>query len=932
MNHLRKIFIAASCVSIWSNISAQQIPADPAVRTGKLANGFTYYIRHNQEPQKRVELYLINKVGSNLEDEDQQGLAHFMEHMNFNGTKNYPKNDLVDFLQRAGVRFGADLNAYTSFDETVYQLPIPTDDPAMFGNGLKILRDWAQEAALDPTEIEKERGVVLEEERLGKGARDRMSRQYMPLILNHSRYASRLPIGIDDVLTKFKPEVIRRFHHDWYRPDLQALIIVGDVNLDEAERMVRIRFADLKNPANERPRPTYNVQLGSGKQFITVTDKEEPASGIEILMKHKARGVQTEADYLELMKRGLLNQLLNQRRYSELAALPNTAFRGVSLSISELLGGVDMLDFNVSSKDEHLEQAFRQTFTVFERIKRFGFTANELSRAKEDYLRTVQNSFNERDKTPSVSFVKEYQALFLHKEAAPGIAWEYDFVKKHIGDISIADLTALLKEYTSSPDVDVLVTGPEKFRSVLPDSSKINTWINAVTQQALKPYDDSTPVKSLLAKKPKPGKVIARTVTPKLNLTRLTLSNGLTVILKSTTFKNDQILYYGFAPGGSGLYNGIDFDIASNAAGLESNYGWGELNPVELSKALTGKIASSKVGTTLRSDIVNGSAVPEDLETALQLTWLQFTHPRKDSVLFKNLIDNAKSALANRYVEPNNVFADTVNFVMANYNYRFAPPTVDRMNKIAMDRAYDIYRERFGDASGFTFVFVGNFTEASIVPLIERYLGSLPSTHTNVKVPDLGIHIPAGIITKKVYKGTEDKATVRMVFSGKYDYNALNNIKLKALGDILQIKVLQQLREAESEVYSPQVQVIFNKYPEPRFAIFVSFGCAPKNVDHLINLVEQETGTLAAAGPEADDLEKFKASYKKNIELALKDNSFWLGYLSGQLESKENPLQVLDLEKNLNLIDAATLKAAAEKFLSGENVLTFELLPATQAP
>jgi len=906
---------------------AQQIPLDPAVRTGTLKNGFTYYIRRNSEPQKRAELYLVNKVGSVLEDNDQQGLAHFMEHMNFNGTKHFPKNDLIDFLQRAGVRFGADLNAYTSFDETVFQLPIPTDDANMLGNGLNILRDWVQEATLDSIEIEKERGVVLEEERLGKGARDRMSRQYLPLIFNHSRYSNRLPIGKDEVLTKFKPGVIRRFHRDWYRPDLQALIVVGDINVDETEKMVQTMFSNLQNPSPERARTKYDIPLDKGRHFIAVTDKEENETNLEIMMKHPVQVIRTKSDYLESMKRGLLNEMINDRRYSELAILPNPGFRDVRLGISEFFTGIDMLDFDVSAKDGRLKEAFEQSWSVLERIKRYGFTAPELARAKRDFLRKVQNNLNEKDKIASVNFVKEYQSNFLHGEAAPGIEWESEFINGHINQISLSDLTATLKEYLSPGDVDVIVTAPESQKPMLPDSATLETWIQHIGELPLKEFQDQPASNSLLAELPKPGKVVSRSEIPELKVTKLVLSNGITVILKPTDFKNDQIAYSGFAPGGASLYNNADFDIASNAAGIESSYGWGRLNPVQLSNALTGKIANSRVGITPRSEVVNGSASPQDLETALALTWLQFTGPRKDSVLFKNVTDNAKAAVANRYAEPNNVFADTMSYVMSSYNYRFAPPSVDRLDKITLDRTFDIYKERFGDASGFTFVFVGNFTEATITPLLLRYLGSLPSTRSVVKVPNLGAHIPSGIITKKVYKGSEEKATVRIAFSGTYTYSPLNNLKLKALGDILQIKVLQQLREAESEVYSPQVQVTFNKYPEPRYAIFVSFGCAPKNVDHLINLVEQETGELAANGPQTDDVVKFQAAYQKNVELALKDNGFWLGYLVGQYENQEDPGQILGLNKSLSLINDRSLKEAAAEYLSGQNVLTFELLP-----
>ncbi|OKS88747.1 M16 family metallopeptidase [Mucilaginibacter polytrichastri] len=924
---LKKTAITSIVLCSFLSAQAQTIPADPAVRTGKLANGFTYYIRHNEQPNKRVGLYLVNKAGSILEDEDQRGLAHFMEHMNFNGTKHYPKNELIDYLQKAGVRFGADLNAFTSFDETVYQLPIPTDDPAMFGTGLNIMRDWAQEATLDPPEIDKERGVVLEEERLGKGARDRITRQTFPVLLNHARYADRLPIGLDAVLTGFKPAVIKRFHHDWYRPDLQALIIVGDIDVNEAEKLVKAKFADLKNPANERPRTPYTIPLTGKIQFLAVTDKEQPDVSLDVIMKHEAPALKTEQDYLNSIKSNLLNNLIDTRRNAQLARLPNPAFTGVSMGIGGLLNNLDMFSFTVNVKQGQLQQGFAQAWRVLEGIKRYGFTEKELNRAKQNYLRGLQNAVSEQGKTPSVNFVKEYQNLFLHGEASPGITWEYQFTQDHIKGISLADITALMNSYLQSKDVDIIVTAPEKDKGGLPDSAIVSGWMNAIGEEKIESYREEQVVKPLLSDFPKPGKVVSREEIPQIGVTKLTLSNGLRVLLKPTDFKNDQIIYSAFSPGGTSLYDGTNFDAASNAGSLMSLMGLGSFNSVQLSQVLTGKVARSSASIGVRSENINASTTPQDIETALQLTYLQFTAPRKDTLMFKNTMDKAIAELATRYNNPNQVFADTINYVMSNYSPRYAPPTEVRLKAITLDRIYDIYRERFADAANFTFVFVGNFTIEKLQPLLERYLGSLPTTHQHEQPRNLGQHIPTGLLDKKVFKGLENKATVRVVLSGDYHFGPVANLQLKALSDILQIKILQHLREAESEVYSPQVSEGFNKLPQNRFAIIVQFGCAPRNVDHLVSLLQDEIKKLRENGPEADDIEKFKAQYQKSLEQALKDNSFWSAYISSQFENQDDPLQVQDLLKNANQIDAASLKQAAQVFLSGKNMITFELLP-----
>jgi zinc protease len=421
--------------------------------------------------------------------------------------------------------------------------------------------------------------------------------------------------------------------------------------------------------------------------------------------------------------------------------------------------------------------------------------------------------------------------------------------------------------------------------------------------------------------------VVSKSYIAKINTTTLTLSNGVKVVLKPTDFKNDEIRFNAFSPGGTSLYSDADYDNAANAAPLMSRFGLGDFNPVQLAAVLNGKDVNVTVGVGQRSQNVNGKTSVADLETALQLVYLQFTKPRKDSIIFKTIISNAKDALSNRYAEPNNVFADTISRVMGNYAFRNSPSTVERLDKISLQRAYDIYKERFADASGFTFTFVGNFDVAKITPLLEQYLGALPALHKKEQARDLGIHIPGGLITKKVYKGAENKAIVRLVISGDYQFSQLNNLLLNALGSTLQIKLLQHLREAESEVYSPSVQTTYNKYPKTRFAVIISFGCAPKNADHLINMVEMEMASLRENGAEADDVQKYKASYTKSLELALKDNGTWLAYLAGQQENNEDILQVLESDKNLEKISPATLKQAAAVFLNSQNMISFELLP-----
>lgn len=925
--HTKHVVIAAMALLGIQEAMAQSIPPDPAVRTGKLSNGFTYYIRHNETPRNRVQFYLVNKVGSVVEDEDQRGLAHFLEHMNFNGTTHFPKNELISKLQKAGVQFGADVNAHTTFDYTTYELPVSTDDPAIVELAVQIMRDWAQEATLDPAEIEKERGIILEEERLGKGAGERMARRYFTMLLNGSRYADRLPIGLDSILINFQRPAIKRFRSDWYRPDLQALIVVGDIDVQRMEQMVKKQFGSLKNPKPARERIAYHVPLTGKDQFLVVTDKEATATELQVYFKHKAAEIRTEADYMLLMKRALFNQMMNTRRFNELSRERNPALVSAGMQIEPLLGGLDVFRFTVTARDGQLQKAFEQGWSVLERVRRYGFSQYELDRAKQQYLRRLEVSLNENDKTPSLNFVKEYQDHFLEGEAAPGIAWEYRFAKEKVPAITLKDINALTTEYLRDTDRDVLLMAPEKDKASLPARTTVMEWIGNMQGIRLDPFKEDTTTHVLISDLPKSGTTVSSSDIPEVGVKTITLSNGLKVILKPTTFKNDEIRFRAFAPGGTSVYDDNDYDAAASAVSIISSFGVGKLSPVELTSAMNGKVAEAVPYISARTQGIQGSSSVQDLETALQLIYLRFTQPRKDSVMYDNIITRSRAVLPNRYADPGNIFNDTMAYVMGNYSYRNSPPTLEKIDKISLQRSFDIYKERFADAANFTFVFTGSFDADGIQPLLEQYLGSLPATNRKETATDRGIHLPAGQVVKTVHAGTADKALVRLVISGDYPFSQENNQILNSLSQVLQIRLLQTLRESAGEVYSPSVQFQYNKLPGNRYAFIVAFGCAPENVDHLIGLVKKEMEAMRNTPVAAENIEKIKASTLRNTELALKDNAFWLSYLSGQLENDEPLLNVLNAQKVLDAITPGSLHEAARLYLTEKNVIQFVLLP-----
>jgi len=913
-----------------NNSDNEVLPLDPAVRYGKLPNGFTYYIRHNEEPKGRVLMYLVNKAGSILEDEDQRGLAHFMEHMNFNGTKHFPHNELVNYLQKIGVRFGADLNAYTSFDETVFELPVPSDKPELVKSGLEVMRDWAQEATLDPGEIDAERGVVLEEKRLGKGAQERMSRQYYPMLLNHSRYAERFPIGLDTVLNNFKRPTIYKFYHDWYRPDLQALIVVGDIDVNQIEKAIRSSFSDLKNPVNERPRPTYTVSLTGKNQFMAVTDKEMPATQMVVYIKSKAQLVKTESDYRRAIDESLINIMLKER-LNELGQAADAPFIGGQAGFSGFLGGLNTFAVSVSAKPGELERGFKAAWREIQRAKQFGFTITELDRAKADYLEEMNSELKEKSKLNSVSYVKEYQQNFLQQTAAPGIVYEYNLVKRNLPGINLDGVNYLLKTAIKETDRDVLVLAPDKAKNTLPDEAAFASWIKSVAQETLSPYIDEVSKKPFLITQPSPGKIVSEQKNDQLNVITYTLSNGIKVLVKKTDYKNDEVNFRGFSNGGTSLYPDSVFHSAQAVNTISMYLGAGNYSPSELKKYDAGKKMGVGVSVDARRQLVVAQTTNQDLQAALELTYARITEPRKDTSLFKAEIGKERAVLGNRGNSPEQVFHDTVIAVMTSHKLRDLPLTPEGLDKINLDKAFEVYKERFADESGFTFVFVGSIDTLILKPLLEKYIASLPATYKVVNYKEL-YHYPTGVIERIVYKGTEPKATVLMNFTGTFPYGYSNNLKLDALREVLLIRLTERLREQESEVYSPQVSAGASKLGGEYFNFEIGFGCAPQNVNKLIASTLDEINKLKTNGPTQTNLDKYKTEAIRKLETDQQTNSYWENYLIRQLQDKEDLDEVFNYKNAINAITIEDVRQMAEGYLTGKNFIKLILMPETAKP
>ncbi len=902
------------------------LPFDHEVKTGKLENGFQYFIRKNEEPKDRVTMYLATKVGSILESEQELGLAHFMEHMNFNGLKHFPKNELVNYLQSAGVRFGSDLNAYTGFDQTVYQLPIPSDDPELLKNGLQVLRDWAQDALLTDEEIDKERGVVLEEMRGGRGAQQRMRDQYLPIMLNNSLYSNRLPIGTEEIIKNFSYDVLRDFHKKWYRPDLQALIIVGDVDLEAIEAEVRRLFGDLKSPENPPERVEHKVPLLDKNQFIAVTDPEMTYTLGQISIKHKEEKVETVRDFRRSILKSVYNTMLNAR-LSELSQSANPPFIQANVGIGGFLGGLDAYTAFFAAKPNEFENGFKALVRELERVQKYGFTETEFGRAIVAIQKNNETAYIERDKKKSDSYVNRYLNFYLEDSPALSNEDSYKLYNQLLPTLTLKEVEEIGKEFYVDTNRDVIIMAPDKEKENLPDEQRVNTWFDEIEGEEISAYEDKVSDLPLLSKEPPAGNVASVKAMETIEAKELTLSNGVRVVLKPTTFKNDEILISAFSPGGTSLYGDDDYFSAAQAASLVNSSGVGQLNTIELRKYMTGKNVNISPYINERSEGVSGYTDKEGLNTAFELIYGYFTEPRIEDDIFQSIITRSLSMISNQESDPNFVFRKSILESLYNGSIRRVPISEEGIKQIDKERALAIYRERFADASDFVFTIVGSFTEEDIKPYLEKYLAALPVLDRKEQSKDLGLYEPEKGFEKIVRKGQEEKANVMLTYYGDYTYSEIENLNMNALERVLSIKLIERLREEESGVYGTGARSSTSKEPKNRYSFTVSFGTGVDRYESLIASALDEINKVKQNGPLASDLEKFKIEQKRQLELSLKENKFWMGQISGAYQREEDPTYINRYLEDLEKVSAESIKEVANKYLKEEKLFKFILLP-----
>jgi zinc protease len=907
----------------------ERLPLDPAIRTGKLANGLTYYIRQNAEPSKRAELWLAVNAGSVMEADNQKGLAHFLEHMLFKGTQRFPSQTLLDFLQSLGMKFGPDINAYTSFDETVYTLQIPTENDTDISKAVDVLQDWASAATLSPQDFDKERGVIVEEWRLrDKTAAGRMQDKIVPMLLGDSQYAQRLPIGDMEIVRNAPVDALRSFYQQWYRPDLTAVIAVGDFDVDKVEALIRERFSQLPEAAaNAAPRPVFDVPARAGTSALVVKDPENPQTLVSIYQSRPARTLETVGEYRDLLLDYLVSIMLNQR-YAEVAQQPDAPFLQAQAGNENLVRPTDVYGLSALVNEDKALAGLDALMTEFERARQYGFTASEMERAKLDILRFYESAAKERKTSDSGGYANEYVDLFLRNVASPGIDYEYSLVQRLLPGITLDDANQRIAGLVTANNRAIILQAPDKADLKLPGETELTATVDAVATKKLEPYADRVAQTNLMDQKPAPAAIVSEKTLSELGATEITLANGVRVIMKPTTFKKDEVVFSATSPGGTSLVTDADFPEAAVAASWVNNSGVGDLTETELTKLLAGKLVGVSPVIGELKEGFRGTASPDDLETALQLVYLYATDPRRDENSFQVLRNQLESGLKNRSLTPESGFEDALNEILCGKSVRCGPLPLDQVDKLDEQRTFEIYRDRFADFSDFTFTFVGSFDPETLKPLVQTYLGSLPSTGRNETGRNVRIDPPTGIVEKTVHKGLEERARTRVEFTGAFSPTLQSEVTLDVLENLLDIRVVDVLRQKLGATYSPQAATRWELLPKPTYRAIIDFVSDPKRVDELTQATFSLLDDLRTNGPTDADVLKAKEQARLAHQKALEDNSVWLTQLQDHLTtSGDDGSDILKYEQALAGVTAKDLQQAVQTYLPADRYVKVVLYP-----
>lgn len=924
---MRKILFTLLAALLFSMpVLAQQmppLPTDPKVKVGKLENGLTYYIRSNAEPKGQAEFYIVQKVGSILEEESQRGLAHFLEHMAFNGTKNFPGKNMINWLEKNGVKFGANLNAYTSFDETVYNISnVPIARESVLDSCLLILHDWSSFITLDSKEIDEERGVIREEWRTRSDAKLRMMEKMITEIYSGTQYANRMPIGLMDVVNNFKYQEIKDYYNKWYRPDLQSIVVVGDFDADKVEAKIKTMFADIPKPINPAERTEFKVN-DNEKPIVSInTDPEANSTQILVFFKREQMPKElrpTAATLVSDYMSSIIQSMLNDR-YAELTQKANPPFtfaicQDGNFMISQTK---DAFTLVAGCKEGEISTALSSLLNVAESARKFGFTASEYERAKSNYLKDVETLFKDKEKQKNGYYVQQYVNSFITGEPIPGIDTEYMLIQQLTKAIPVDQINKYATELIGENNLIVAINGPAKNGVTYPSKEEVVALIGKARTENVTAYVDKVSNEPLISKLPKAGKVVKETKDPKFNATVWTLSNGAKVIVKKTDFKDEEIIFTATSKGGTSLFDdkeGINLKMLDDIISLG---GVGNFSNTDLPKILAGKKASVSANTDVKSASLNGSCSPKDLETMMQLTYLTVTAPRIDEEAFQSFLGRTKAMLANYEAQPMVAFSDSMTKALYNNHPRSLRTKASDIDNINYQRCMNIYKELYSNAGNFIFTFVGNVDPATLKPLVEQYIASLPSTKKKTEARDIKMYPRTGEFRNEFNKEmATPKATVYTVYTGKIDYTPENRIKMRLLNQLLDIIYTEKIREQEGGTYGVGVRPNISNYPYGNFSLMIGFDTDPKLIEKLQSKVKEELANVAKNGVKEEDLAKTKEYLLKNYKEAQRDNGYWMSTIDTfYTEGTDN---YTGYEAKVNAVTVNDIKALVSHILAQNN-------------
>jgi zinc protease len=905
----------------------QSIPFDAVVRTATLPSGLKYFIRQNSRPAKRLSLRLAVKAGSLFEADDQQGLAHLIEHMAFNGSAHFKPGELVSYFESIGARLGPHVNAYTSFDETVYMLDVPSDNQEVVQKAVTALADFAGGLSLTKEEIDKERGVVIEEWRGGLGAGSRIRDKQLPILFYQSRYAERLPIGKPDIIRNAPAERLRAFYDTWYRPDRIAVVAVGDVEPSQIEQTIKAAFSPLTARAAAAQPPDRKVPLHQQPLVSIVADPEVTRSTVEIVRKRAREGEQKVGDYRRDLVARIIDHIMDER-FSDLERKPDAKFLSAGAGNSALSRDVATFDMEARVQDGKLEDGAAVLTTEANRVREFGFGTAEIERAKAWMKAFYEHAYTDREKTESGSFAQEYVSYFLNDEPSPGIEYEYKLVQQLLPTITDADTSNLARALLKDDSRVILATMPQKSGVKVPSEAELQAAIAAASATRVTPWTETATSRALMENPPSGGSVASKRTLEDIGVTIVRFANGVEAWLKPTDFKNDQILFTLNAMGGASLASPQDFLDASMATSLVSESGVGGLKATDLQKVLTGKLVVARPFIALSSHGVSGSAPPAQLETALQLLYQDLTAPGNDPEAFALMKKQLDAAVANRGREPRQIFGEKLSQVNTSNHYTAQPLTPERVASLDREKMIAFYRARFANAADFTFFMVGAFKVDETIPLLAEYVGALPSTGQKTSTyKDVGLHFPAANEKATVVAGQEPRGQSVVSFFADPSIDPQEQEYVIAANTVLDIALRDILREELGQTYTVSVGL---SQPLPQKGaghIQIRFGADPKNLDTMIDRSLQEIARLQKEGPSVDLTNRAKESARRGYETALRDNGYWLGRLQTVQTYNRDPGEILTRPKRIDAVTPQVLQETFKKYFPSERMTVVTLVP-----